>query len=361
MVGKVEWRPSPSTRVIELDALRGLAALAVVAYHYTTFYGQMVGHREPLPFGFAAGNYGVHLFFLISGYVIFMTLERTRTALDFVVSRFSRLYPAYWVAMAMTAAVVYGIGLPAQRLPLRDVLLNLTMVQQILGAEHLDGSYWTLQVELFFYAQMLLWFMLGQLKRIHWIIGAWLLLAVVYGLAVQRQLHFSYTIGELLILKHIPFFALGILFYRLHSQPREHVLNVGLIALCLLAIGLAYAPVFLFVAVVCCAIFAMFVAGWLRWLAVAPFAMLGAMSYPLYLLHQAIGIAVIYRLEQAGVGSLAAVLMTVLLVLVAAALLSLLVERPAMRWIRAAWRRRHPAPVAAVAVAVAPAGSTRGP
>ena len=54
--------------------------------------------------------------------------------------------------------------------------LNLTMFQQILGAEHLDGSYWTLQVELFFYAQMLFWFIVGGLKRIHWVIAGWLLL-----------------------------------------------------------------------------------------------------------------------------------------------------------------------------------------
>ena len=44
------------------------------------------------------------------------------------------------------------------------------MLQQMLGAQHLDGSYWTLQVELFFYVQMLFWFMLGQLRRIRWII-----------------------------------------------------------------------------------------------------------------------------------------------------------------------------------------------
>ncbi|MCM2335320.1 MAG: acyltransferase family protein, partial [Pseudomonas sp.] len=115
---------SSTGRVVELDALRGLAALAVVAFHYTTHYQAQVGHAQPLGFGFPFGNYGVHLFFLISGFVIFMTLERTRSPLDFVVSRFSRLFPAYWAAMAVTAAVVYTVGLPGQRLPLRDLLLD---------------------------------------------------------------------------------------------------------------------------------------------------------------------------------------------------------------------------------------------
>lgn len=340
-----EATPS-AARVVELDALRGLAALAVVAYHYTTLYAQHVGHVDRLAIGFPAGNYGVHLFFLISGFVIFMTLERTRGAMDFAVSRASRLYPAYWAAILITAGVVYTIGLPAQRLPADDVLLNFTMVQQILGAEHLDGSYWTLEVELFFYAQMLFWFLLGQLRRIHWIIAAWLLLAVIHGWSEQRHLHFSYTARELLILRHIPFFALGILFYRLWTRPEERRLDIAFIAATLGAIWLADPPVFLLVAVICCIIFTLFVTRALRWLGAAPFAFLGAISYSLYLLHQGIGFALIYRLEHAGVPSIAAIGAALLAVLTLATSLTFLVERPAMRWIRRRWRNRNALAVA---------------
>lgn len=337
----------PSKRVVELDALRGLAALAVVAFHYTTFYGAEVGHVPPLPFGFPAGNYGVHLFFLISGFVIYMTLERTRTAMDFVVSRFSRLFPAYWAAIALTASVVYTIGLPQQKLPLRDLLLNLTMVQQFAGAEHLDGSYWTLQVELFFYAQMLAMFVLGLLGRIRWVIVFWLLLAVAYGESMQFHWHFSYTMRELFIVRHIPFFALGILFYRIHTRMPDRSIDLSLIGLCLLAIGVAMPAVFLLVAAICCAIFGLFVAGALRWLATPAFALLGTLSYSIYLLHQAIGIAVIHRVEEAGVHSGIAIVLAVALVLALAAAITFLVERPAMRAIRLAWRRRVPVPATA--------------
>ncbi len=326
-------------RVGELDALRGLAALGVVAFHYTTFYQQEQGHLQPLGFGFPAGNYGVHLFFLISGFVIFMTLERTRDAMDFAVSRFSRLFPAYWAAMAITAAVVYTIGMPIQRIPTIDLAVNLTMMQEVLGFLQLDGSYWTLQAELFFYVQMLFWLVLGQLKRIHWIIAVWLLMTVVYALTAQRHLHFSYTLRELLLLRHIPFFALGILFYRLHTRSGGLRVNTGLIALALVAIGVSYAPAYLAAGVACCAIFALFVAGKLRGLRAAPFVFLGGISYSLYLLHQAIGFAVIHRLEAAGVPSLAAVTATALMMLALAAALTYGVERPAMRGIRQWWAR----------------------
>jgi peptidoglycan/LPS O-acetylase OafA/YrhL len=330
---------SPSSRVVELDALRGIAALAVVAYHYTTRYTEQIGHLGGSLPSLLAGKYGVHLFFLISGFVIFMTLERTQGAMDFVVSRFSRLFPGYWVAVAVTAVVVYSIGLPQQALPWPDLLLNFTMVQDILGAEHLDGSYWTLQIELFFYVQMLFWFMVHQLKRIHWIIAGWLCLAVLNGVLTRHRGHFPYLIRELLILRHIPFFALGILFFRLRTYPQERRLNLAMIGLCLLAIAVAEQPVFLLVATVCCSIFTLFLLGRLRFLNMRLFVFLGGISYSLYLIHQAIGFSVIYRLEHAGVSSVIACLLAAGASIGLALLLSYGVEKPAMRWIRSKWQR----------------------
>lgn len=329
---------SPSARVVELDALRGIAAVAVMAYHYTTGYARQIGHVGGLPLDFAFGNYGVQLFFLVSGFVIFMTLDRTRTAMDFVVSRFSRLFPAYWVAMAITAAVVYTVGLHSQRLQAHDLLLNATMVQDFLGAEELDGSYWTLEVELFFYAQMLFWFALGLLGRVRWIIGGWLLLAALEGCFEKLGWHFSYALRELLILRFIPFFAIGILFYRLRTRPAEWRGDVAMIALALLAIGVGQKPVFLLVACTCCAIFASFAMGWLRFLNLPLFAFIGGLSYTLYLIHQSVGFVVIYRLEHAGVPAWTAVLLAVALAFVLAILLHRAVEQPAMNWIRGEWR-----------------------
>lgn len=342
-VARLQTASSLVSRVYELDALRGLAALAVVAYHYTTLYGELYGHLGPDPISFAFGNYGVHLFFLISGFVIFMTLERTRTAMDFVVSRFSRLFPAYWAAILISAAVIYSIGMSSQQLPWKDVVIDFTMIQEFLGAEHLDGSYWTLEVELFFYAQMLFWYMCGQLKRIHWIIGGWLILAILYGVTTRLDLHFSHTVRELLILRHIPFFAIGILFYRIRTYPGELRLNAALIAASIVAIAIAYPPVFSMVALICTAIFTLFVSNQLKWLRAVPFTFLGAISYSLYLLHQAIGFTLIWRFEMAGLPPGTAGLCAALVVTVLATLLTYLIERPAMRMIRDAWKKRRPA------------------
>jgi peptidoglycan/LPS O-acetylase OafA/YrhL len=228
-----------------------------------------------------------------------------------------------------------------QQLPAGQVLLNFTMVQEILGAEHLDGSYWTLQIELFFYVQMLLWYALGQLRRIHWIIGGWLVLATIEGLCEKHHWHFSYWARELMILRFIPFFAIGILFYRLHRYPAEWRLNLAMLLGALLAIAIGERPVFLPVALACCVIFALFIRGKLAFLDTRFFAFLGAISYTLYLVHQSIGFIAIHHLEHAGVPAWLACLGAVALSLSLATLLHRLVERPAMEWIRGNWKASH--------------------
>ena len=333
---------SGQRRLVELDALRGLAALAVAVFHCTTHYGNQVGHTVAPAFGFPAGNYGVQLFFMISGFVIFMTLERTRHALDFVVSRFSRLFPAYWAAILLTATVVYTIGMPAQRPSAHDLLLNLTMIQQILGGEHLDGSYWTLQLELFFYVQMFAWFALGRLGQIRWIIAGWLLLALASGLWEKAAGGpWSYTLRELLILRHIPFFAMGILFYRIWSRNGADRADIALIVASLGVIGAALPAVYFPVSLCCAVIFGLFVAGRLTWLRLRPFAFLGTISYSMYLLHQAIGFAVIWQLEARGFTGTEAALTAIVATTALAVLLTFCVERPAMRLIRDAWKSRN--------------------
>src|SRR5258708_16367150 len=89
-----------SGRFEEIDVLRGLAAMCVVLSHYST---HCVGFFREAPFGLELhtvyGFYAVQLFFIISGFVISLTLEKSNSWRDFAFSRLSRLYPAYWVAV----------------------------------------------------------------------------------------------------------------------------------------------------------------------------------------------------------------------------------------------------------------------
>ena len=78
-------------RLESLDAIRGLAALSVLLYHFTTHYYEIYPQKDQPTFDFHLGQYGVQAFFIVSGFVIFMSLTRINKPLEFMVHRFIRL------------------------------------------------------------------------------------------------------------------------------------------------------------------------------------------------------------------------------------------------------------------------------
>ena len=101
--------------------LAGLAALAVVLFHYTVRYDELFTYASPPLFRATQGFYGVEFFFGISGFVIFMTLDRSRRAMDFVVSRFSRLWPA----LALVSLMIFAGQAPAaEPVPAADATVD---------------------------------------------------------------------------------------------------------------------------------------------------------------------------------------------------------------------------------------------
>src|ERR1700710_928603 len=135
----------PALRLVELDSLRGLAAVAVLLFHLT-FWRDNDGIS---PFTFLTldlkmFHYSVEMFFITSGFVIFMTLGSVTSSRQFVVSRFARLYPAYWIAVIVTTAVAY---LTERHPPTLGVFgVNMTMTETFFRTPYVDNSYWTLGV-----------------------------------------------------------------------------------------------------------------------------------------------------------------------------------------------------------------------
>lgn len=330
-------------RLVEVDALRGIAALAVVLFHYTVRFRELYGGIGVPTLSFPHGHYGVNLFFIISGFVIFMTLERTRRAMDFVVSRFSRLFPAYWLSAALTFAVVGAFGLPGKEVSAPQALANVVMVHGLLGMPHVDGVYWTLEVELLFYAGMFALLLTGQLRRVH--LALWVLLALRLAYEVAARgwgVEFSWTLSRLLILLYIPWFALGICVYQAtlgagRADRRAVAVTAAAAVGCLAVVdgwrigALAAALALLVWAAT---------TGRLRWLRHPLPAFFGTISYPLYLLHENIG-WVVQRAVQAHGGSFdASVAAAFGLSVALAAAVTYLVEQPAMNAIRRRYRQR---------------------
>lgn len=336
-------------RLTQLDALRGLAAMAVVLFHYTTRFEQLFGYATPPSFSVPWGQYGVNLFFIISGLVIFMTLDRVERPMDFVVSRFSRLYPAYWVAIALTVSITAWLNLPAkfQATP-TTALLNGLMFHGLFGVPHVSGVYWTLEVELLFYALMFGLLITRQLQRIYSVLLALFGLRLIYfAMARYWGIDLSWHVYHLLSLQYIAWFGLGIGIYGLlgdRSLPRQRIVHALMMGCAVLLICVVESAPHALMALALTALVLAASGGRLKILDLRPCVWLGGISYPLYLLHESIGWAGLLQLQAHAVPTdLAIALMIVCVVLLAAAV-SHLVEQPALRLIRKWYReRRQPA------------------
>jgi peptidoglycan/LPS O-acetylase OafA/YrhL len=107
------------------------------------------------------GRVGVAAFFLISGYVIPFSIPRGGSPVPrFWISRFFRLWPAYWVAILLC------LLMEPHQFSRLTVAVNFTMLQRFVGLSDLEGVFWTLQIELVFYVLITLMIVLGLVKNI---------------------------------------------------------------------------------------------------------------------------------------------------------------------------------------------------
>ena len=132
-------------RFKELDALRGIAAMLVVLFHFTM-------NTEKQNLGFNLGVTGVDLFFMISGFVILLSLNHVKYSYQFVINRVSRLYPTYWACVTFTFLLINFTSI--FRLTMTEFvhyLANMSMFQFYFRVDDLDGPYWTMIIEMIFY------------------------------------------------------------------------------------------------------------------------------------------------------------------------------------------------------------------
>jgi peptidoglycan/LPS O-acetylase OafA/YrhL len=164
------------TRIRSLDALRGVAALAVVVFHFTVTFdhtGVFPGYRHAV-ISFAGGRYGVQLFFVISGFVILWSIQRQTTVGKFAYSRFSRLFPPYWASLLLISAYilfaqhVLDAGIGPLTFSAGQWFANISMVPRWIPPFHyveVDPAYWTLAIEMGFYLLIGLLMALGLTKK----------------------------------------------------------------------------------------------------------------------------------------------------------------------------------------------------
>ncbi|CUX57704.1 acyltransferase family protein [Agrobacterium genomosp. 13] len=181
-------------RWIYVDSIRGIAALAVIYIHIAEvayknrFSTYVVEHYLFYFFSeyFDLGKIAVVMFFAVSGFVIpFSLLKANKAPLrSFAISRFFRLYPAYWGSMILALLIIPQLR--GDVFTLSQIIANGTMLQQFLGQQNILGVYWTLQIEILFYVVSAMLFYVRLLHKPEAAAGAvvfFLLCAVAMGAA----------------------------------------------------------------------------------------------------------------------------------------------------------------------------------
>ncbi|MES2158177.1 MAG: acyltransferase [Pseudomonadota bacterium] len=339
---------SPSrARLTELDALRGIGALCVLVFHYSTRFHEIFPQASHVPFTFPGGNYRVLLFFTISGFAIFFTLERIGSAADFIVNRFARLYPAYLVAMLLTLSIEYLAHATRLLIGPAAILANFTMLQGFAFLPEVDGAYWTLTIEIAFYVCMIALWRFAGLKRLEPVAALWLGVRWVYALWPDMP----ERIIMLLVLRYLPFFVIGMLSYRVWAGQRRWRQQAPYALLALASVATIETWDVTLVACVLLAAFAALIAGRLRILCLRPLVWLGGISYSFYLIHQHVGFVVMLEIAKAGYSPWLGFFAAFAVALILGTLINRLVERPAGEAILAWWKRRR----ARQCVTIAPA------
>ena len=300
-------------RISYIDGLRGVAILLVVGFHAYSRWPSLLPYGntyEMFPL-FHLGWLGVQLFFIISGFVIFMTLDKTASFNQFMYKRWMRLFPAMLLGTILifsTSSFFYER--PAGSPEILSILPGITFIEPSwwylvfgLDIKPLEGAFWSLYVEFKFYVIAgCIYFFMGRNRLIPILLGLYLLYQLAAYLSVTTDVYVFdvlLRLGHELSLEHFGWFTSGALFYLYHENKRERFFIGALLCSVFSASFLKYIDV-----IVAAVMISVFFAASLR-VSVLQKALqrrfilfFGFISYPLYLIHENIMISMIIKFDE---------------------------------------------------------------
>lgn len=205
----------PQNRFWMVEVWRGIAALMVAWVHWGPSLGWPMG---PMAFGFT----GVDVFFVLSGFVFAPTVlaGRAPALVPYAVRRVARIYPAYLLALALYAWLVWRSGQPLLFLPEH---LLMAQMQSREVAFYYNPVFWSLPSEVAFYAltPLIAWW-LGDAQQARWRWPLLFGLALALRLAMVRPADGGSQNWAYIGLHHLPGllieFFMGVWVWQLHQQ-----------------------------------------------------------------------------------------------------------------------------------------------
>lgn len=281
--------------------LRFMAAFAVMLFHFAfrgAASGDMTVMSYPCLLPYAVYGYlGVNLFFIISGFVILMTASEGSLP-RFAISRAVRLYPAFWVCCTATFVAILLFGTPYHTATFKQYLYNMTMLSGFFYVPYIDGAYWSLVVEIQFYALVAVCLLLRQISKAEEWLTSWLVITLLLDIFRNDLL------SRLFILAYAPYFIAGGMFFMVWSKGITSSRIITIAVSWFMAMYHAQQDFVDFqvryhteldLRVICVLITLFFAIFWLiackatgefgrrSWIAIS------ALTYPLYLVHEIIG------------------------------------------------------------------------
>ncbi len=324
------------------DFLRLVFAGAVFVYHLIVLAELDRAGTFERGLGFAA-EVSIQGFFIVSGALVFGSLERSSSVVDYASKRLRRLYPAYAVVILVPVLVSLamawgqaGSALQAGRYLAANLVFLNFLEPELPGLfsgqrfTEVNGALWTLKIEVMFYLALpVIAWGLSRLGRYWWYgVGAlylggaaWALLVPMWGHELSAQ-----------VARQLPgqmaYFASGMGLWRLWRKARVRPMLFGGIGAALLVMSF-FAPWLEFLR-------AAGLAGLIGWAAFAAgpglnAARWGDVSYGVYITHFPVVQGLIMAGLFAAIGAVGGVLLAVALIFGLSYLLWWLVEKPALR------------------------------
>jgi len=353
--------PHHASYAFGLDLVRFGCALVVALFHFTW---RIPNEAHIMPFGWV----GVQVFFVISGVVIANSAIAS-TPYRFARNRFLRLYPAAWIAAAISFAILSVVPTPAYHalgIGVNPEWRALASSLVLVGEQALATAYWTLPIEIAFYAMVFIALLRGRVRlravaRLLAVASSAYLISLFYLLVTTSGpgvLDLGYGLKNMLLLRHGVFFAIGIyLWMATQRQPLDRSdrvlfgLSLGAAALEIICRSVSLTTIFAagdagpldirWVTVGALLAFAALLAAIRvslvnakRWTpsarAGARIRMLGLVTYPFYLVHEVVGGAMLVVASDKGLGRPPALALAIAATLAVAWLIAAFAE-PALR------------------------------
>lgn len=301
-------------RISYLDGHRGIAILLVIGFHSYSRWVELLPYNDAInsfPL-FKYGFLGVQLFFLISGFVILMTLERCQNTLQFMIQRWLRLFPAMLICSFFIYFTAFlFIERPAGQPKAIDLIPGLTFIEPYLlnkitgmSTNSIESAFWSLYVEFKFYIiAALIYFRFGA-KKLASILFActllWFTFATLHTYFENPLIKFGHSITTIMSFQYFGWFAAGACFY-LYTKLNNNKWFIYGIFIIITSILIMHNAVIAtqIAALVVSLFFILSIKSKIiqKILNNPVFLLFGLISYPLYLIHENIMVSTIIKLN----------------------------------------------------------------